>query len=54
VSESLGNLPTAEQLLILHAALDPAPAAAVAWQLPLHGARALSRRRERGVARSEP
>ena len=32
MSESLGNLPTAEQLLVLHAALDPAPAAAVAWQ----------------------
>ncbi|HWA53605.1 MAG TPA: nucleotidyltransferase family protein [Solirubrobacterales bacterium] len=32
MTESLGNLPTAEQLLVLHAALDPAPAAAVAWQ----------------------
>jgi hypothetical protein len=32
VSESLGNRPTAEQLLVLHAALDPAPAAAAAWQ----------------------
>jgi hypothetical protein len=32
MSELLGNRPTAEQLLVLHAALDPAPAAAVAWQ----------------------
>jgi hypothetical protein len=32
VSEALGNRPTAEQLLVLHAALDPAPAAATAWQ----------------------
>jgi len=32
VSESLGNRPTAEQLLVLHAALDPAPAAAAAWR----------------------
>jgi hypothetical protein len=32
VSEVLGNRPTAEQLLVLHAALDPAPAAALAWQ----------------------
>jgi hypothetical protein len=32
VSETLGNRPTAEQLLVLHAALDPAPAAAVAWR----------------------
>jgi hypothetical protein len=32
VSETLGNRPSAEQLLVLHAALDPAPAAAVAWQ----------------------
>lgn len=32
MSEMLGNRPTAEQLLVLHAALDPAPAAATAWQ----------------------
>ena len=32
MSEPLGNRPTAEQLLVLHAALDPAPAAALAWQ----------------------
>jgi len=32
VKESLGNPPTAEQLLVLHAALDPAPAAATAWR----------------------
>lgn len=32
MSEPLGNRPTAEQLLVLHAALDPAPAAAAAWQ----------------------
>jgi hypothetical protein len=32
VSEVLGNRPTAEQLLVLHAALDPVPAAALAWQ----------------------
>jgi putative nucleotidyltransferase-like protein len=32
MSERLGNRPTAEQLLVLHAALDPAPAAAAAWQ----------------------
>jgi hypothetical protein len=32
VSEPLGNRPSREQLLVLHAALDPAPAAAVAWQ----------------------
>jgi hypothetical protein len=32
VSEALGNRPTAEQLLVLHAALDPAPAAALSWQ----------------------
>lgn len=31
MSEVLGNRPTAEQLLVLHAALDPAPAAASAW-----------------------
>ncbi|HEX4464391.1 MAG TPA: nucleotidyltransferase family protein [Solirubrobacterales bacterium] len=32
MSEALGNRPTAEQLLVLHAALDPAPAAALSWQ----------------------
>jgi Uncharacterised nucleotidyltransferase len=32
VSEALGNRPTAEQLLVLHAALDPAAAAATAWR----------------------
>jgi hypothetical protein len=32
VSGLLGNRPTAEQLLVLHAALDPAPTAALAWQ----------------------
>jgi hypothetical protein len=32
VSERLGNRPSAEQLLVLHAALDPAPAAASAWE----------------------
>jgi hypothetical protein len=32
LSEALGNRPSAEQLLVLHAALDPAPAAAAAWQ----------------------
>jgi Uncharacterised nucleotidyltransferase len=32
VSEMLGNRPTAEQVLVLHAALDPAPAAAPAWK----------------------
>jgi hypothetical protein len=32
VSEPLGNRPTAEQLLVLHAALDPAPVAARSWQ----------------------
>jgi hypothetical protein len=32
MSETLDNRPTAEQLLVLHAALDPAPAAAAAWQ----------------------
>lgn len=32
MSETLGNRPTAEQLLVLHAALDPAPAAALSWQ----------------------
>lgn len=32
MSERLGNRPTAEQLLVLHAGLDPAPAAAAAWQ----------------------
>src|SRR5436305_5393410 len=30
--ETLGNRPSSEQLLVLHAALDPAPAALVAWQ----------------------
>lgn len=30
--EALGNRPTGEQLLVLHAALDPAAAAATAWQ----------------------
>jgi hypothetical protein len=32
LSEALGNRPSVEQLLVLHAALDPAPAAATAWQ----------------------
>jgi hypothetical protein len=32
VSEPLGNRPNPEQLLVLHAALDPAPAATGAWQ----------------------
>lgn len=32
MSEALGNRPTPEQLLVLHAALDPAPAAAAAWR----------------------
>jgi Uncharacterised nucleotidyltransferase len=32
VSERLRNRPSAEQLLVLHAALDPAPAAASAWE----------------------
>jgi hypothetical protein len=32
LSGALGNRPSAEQLLVLHAALDPAPAAAAAWQ----------------------
>jgi hypothetical protein len=32
VSEPLGNKPTAEQSLVLHAALDAAPEAAIAWQ----------------------
>jgi hypothetical protein len=32
MSQTLGNRPTAEQLLVLHAALDPTPAAASAWQ----------------------
>jgi Uncharacterised nucleotidyltransferase len=32
VSERLGNLPTAGQVHVLHAALDPAPAAASAWK----------------------
>lgn len=32
MNEVLGNRPTAEQLLVLHAALGPAPAAADAWQ----------------------
>jgi hypothetical protein len=32
VSEALGNRPNAEQLLILHAALDPVAAGATAWQ----------------------
>ncbi|MFP5389111.1 MAG: nucleotidyltransferase family protein [Thermoleophilia bacterium] len=32
MSEALGNRPTAEQLLVLHAALDPAAAAATAWR----------------------
>lgn len=32
MSEPLSNRPTPEQLLVLHAALDPAPAAASAWQ----------------------
>jgi hypothetical protein len=32
VSEPLGNRPSAEQLLVLHAALDQPPAALVAWQ----------------------
>ncbi len=32
MSEPLGNRPTAEQLLVLHAALDPAPVAARSWQ----------------------
>jgi hypothetical protein len=32
MDEMLGNRPTAEQLLVLHAALDPAPVAATAWQ----------------------
>jgi len=32
MSEPLGNRPTAEQLLILHAALDSTPAAVSAWQ----------------------
>jgi hypothetical protein len=32
MSEPLGNRPTAEQSLVLHAALDPAPTAAAAWQ----------------------
>src|SRR4051812_42611746 len=31
MSETLGNRPSSEQLLVLHAALDPAPAAATAW-----------------------
>jgi hypothetical protein len=32
MSEPLGNRPTAEQLLVLHAALDPALVAAAAWR----------------------
>ncbi len=32
MSEPLGNRPSGEQLLVLHAALDPAPAAAEAWR----------------------
>jgi hypothetical protein len=32
VSEVLGNKPTPEQLLVLHAALDPAPDALAAWE----------------------
>lgn len=32
MSEALGNRPNAEQLLILHAALDPVAAGATAWQ----------------------
>jgi hypothetical protein len=32
VSEPLGNRPTPQQLLVLHAALDPAPAAVAAWR----------------------
>jgi hypothetical protein len=32
VSEALGNKPTPEQLLVLHAALDPTPEAAQAWR----------------------
>lgn len=32
MSEMLGNKPTPEQLLVLHAALDPAPEALDAWQ----------------------
>jgi hypothetical protein len=32
MSEPLSNRPTPEQLLVLHAALDPAPTAASAWQ----------------------
>jgi Uncharacterised nucleotidyltransferase len=32
VSEPLGNRPSCEQLLVLHAALDSAPAATTAWQ----------------------
>jgi Uncharacterised nucleotidyltransferase len=32
VSEALGNKPTPEQLLVLHAALDPVPDALAAWE----------------------
>lgn len=32
MSETLGNRPTGEQLLVLHAALDPAATAATAWR----------------------
>src|SRR5690349_14524715 len=32
MSEALGNKPMPEQLLVLHAALDPAPDALRAWQ----------------------
>jgi hypothetical protein len=32
LSKLLGNRPSPEQLLVLHAALDPAPAACAAWQ----------------------